>query len=68
MATPYDEGDVEDDGTEDCDDGGDDDGDVNNGDDQAFYDTIEESADKLWLHTNELAGKSLKKVPISVYI
>ena len=31
-------------------------------DDQAFYDTIEESADKLWLHTNELAGKSLKKV------
>jgi hypothetical protein len=26
-------------------------------DNQAFYDTVEESADKLWLHTNELAGK-----------
>ena len=30
-------------------------------DNQAFYDTIEESADKLWLHTNELAGKCLQK-------
>jgi hypothetical protein len=26
-------------------------------DNQAFYDTVEESADKLWLHCNELAGK-----------
>ena len=25
---------------------------------QAFLDTIEESADKLWLHTNELAGNA----------
>ena len=30
-------------------------------DNQAFYDTIEESADKLWLHTTELANKCLAK-------
>ena len=30
-------------------------------DNQAFYDTIEESADKLWLHTNELANKCLAR-------
>ena len=30
-------------------------------DNQAFYDTIEESADKLWLHTNELASKCLQR-------
>ena len=28
-------------------------------DHQAFYDTIEESADKLWIHTNDLADKCL---------
>ena len=26
-------------------------------DDQAFYDTIEESADKIWIHTNDISGK-----------
>ena len=30
-------------------------------DDQAFFDTIEESADKLWIHTNDLAAKCLQK-------
>ena len=30
-------------------------------DNQAFYDTIEESADKLWLHTTELANKCLTR-------
>ena len=28
---------------------------------QSFYDTIEESADKLWIHTNDLATKCLAK-------
>ncbi|XP_023328186.1 uncharacterized protein LOC111701230 [Eurytemora carolleeae] len=29
-------------------------------DNQAFFDTIEESADKLWIHLNELAGKVIQ--------
>ena len=28
---------------------------------KSFYDTIEESADKLWIHTNDLATKCLAK-------
>ena len=30
-------------------------------DNQAFFDTIEESADKLWIHTNDLSSKCLQK-------